>query len=52
MSLCPSSWPMVIPEMGKSVQEAVRNAIESMTGLEVAAVNISVGGIVFPQKEP
>lgn len=41
-----------IPEMGKSVQEAVRNAIESMTGLEVAAVNISVGGIVFPQKEP
>lgn len=41
-----------IPEMGKGVQEAVRNAIESMTGLEVAAVNISVGGIVFPQKEP
>jgi len=40
-----------IPEMGKAVQEAVKNAIESMTGLEVAAVNVSVGGIVFPQKE-
>ncbi len=40
-----------IPEMGRAVQEAVKNAIESMTGLEVAAVNVSVGGIVFPQKE-
>ena len=34
-----------------AVQEAVKNAIESMSGLEVAAVNISVGGIVFPPKE-
>ena len=41
-----------IPEVGKAVQEAVKNAIESMSGLEVAAVNISVGGIVFPPKEP
>jgi len=40
-----------IPEMGKAVQEAVKNAVESMTGLEVAAVNVSVSGIVFPQKE-
>ena len=40
-----------IPEMGRAVQEAVKNAIESMSGLEVAAVNVSVGGIVFPQKE-
>ena len=40
-----------IPEMGKALQEAVKNAIESMSGLEVAAVNLSVGGIVFPQKE-
>ena len=40
-----------IPEMGKNVQEAVKNAIESMTGLEVAAVNVSIGGIVFSQKE-
>ena len=40
-----------IPEMGRAVQEAVKNAIESMSGLEVAAVNVSVGGIVFPPKE-
>ena len=40
-----------IPEVGKAVQEAVKTAIESMTGLEVAAVNVSVSGIVFPQPE-
>ena len=45
------SYGHTIPEMGRAVQEAVKNAIESMTGLEVAAVNISVGGIVFPPKE-
>ena len=45
------SYGHTIPEMGRAVQESVKNAIESMTGLEVAAVNISVGGIVFPQKE-
>ena len=40
-----------IPEMGKAVQEAVKNAIESMSGLAVSAVNVSVVGIVFPAKE-
>ena len=40
-----------ITEMGRAVQEAVKTAIESMSGLEVSAVNISVGGIVFPPKE-
>ena len=40
-----------IPEMGKAVQEGVKNAIESMTGLEVASVNVNVGGITFPTKE-
>ena len=40
-----------IPETGKAVQEAVKNAVESMTGLEVAAVNVAVSGIMFPQKE-
>ena len=39
-----------IPEMGKAIQEAVKVAIESMTGLEVAAVNVSVGGITFPER--
>ena len=40
-----------IPEMGKAVQEAVKNAIESMSGLEVSAVNVNVIGITFPPKE-
>ena len=39
-----------IPEMGKAVQDAVKLAVESMTGLEVYAVNVSVGGITFPPK--
>ena len=34
-----------IPEVGKAVQEAVKNAVESMTGMEVAAVNVNVAGI-------
>lgn len=34
-----------IPEVGKAVQEAVKNAVESMTGLEVSAVNVNVAGI-------
>ena len=38
-----------IPEMGKAIQEAVKVAIESMTGLDVAAVNVNVGGITFPE---
>ena len=37
-----------IPEVGKAVQDAVKNAVESMTGLEIAAVNVNVGGITFP----
>ena len=40
-----------IPEMGKAVQEGVKNAIESMTGLEVASVNVNGGGSTFPTKE-
>ena len=34
-----------IPEVGKAVQEAVKNAVESMTGLEVSAVNVNVAGL-------
>ena len=41
-----------IPEVGKAVQEAVKNAVESMTGLEVSAVNVNVAGISLqPPKE-
>ena len=39
-----------IPEVGKAVQDNVKNAVESMTGLEVAAVNVAVSGIAFEKK--
>ena len=39
-----------IPETGKAIQEGVKTAIESMTGLEVASVQVNVAGVVFPEK--
>ena len=44
------SYGNTIPEVGKAVQDSVKNAVESMTGLEIAAVNVNVGGITFPVK--
>ena len=40
-----------IPEVGKAVQENVKTTVESVTGLEIAAVNVSVAGVVFPPKQ-
>ena len=40
-----------IPEVGKAVQENVKSTMESVTGLEIAAVNVAVAGIVFPPKQ-
>lgn len=40
-----------IPEVGKAVQDNIKNAMESMTGLDVASVNVSVAGVVFPPKQ-
>ena len=37
-----------IPEVTRKVQEKVKNAVENMTGLEVADVNIKVGGVDMP----
>ncbi len=45
------AYGATIPEMAKTVQEGVKAAIESMTGLEVASVNVSVAGIAFPPKK-
>jgi len=42
------TYGSTIPDIGKAVQEGVRTSIESMTGLEVAQVNVNVGGILFP----
>ena len=33
-----------------AIQDNVKSAVESMTGLEVSAVNVNVGGITFPPK--
>lgn len=39
-----------IPETGRAVQENIKNAVESMTGLEMAEVAVSVTGISFEKK--
>ena len=44
------AYGCIIPEVGKAVQDNVKNAIESMTGLEVAEVCVSVAGIAFEKK--
>lgn len=41
----------VIPSIAKSVQESVGNAVESMAGLTVGAVNVHVTGIQFEKEE-
>lgn len=40
-----------IMDVAKTVQDAVSTNIESMSGLSVQAVNITVGGVTF-EKEP
>lgn len=40
-----------IPDVALTVQEKVKNAIESMTGLSVVEVNVHVQGVGFPDTE-
>ena len=40
-----------IPDICKEAQQAVKNAVETMTCLTVTEVNLYVQGIVFPQPE-
>ena len=40
-----------IPDVALNVQEKVKNAIESMTGLSVVEVNVYVQGVGFPETE-
>ncbi len=40
-----------VPEVATAVQENVKKAIESMTGLEVVEINVQIHGIHFPQTE-
>ena len=36
-----------IPEVAEKIQNAVSSAVEAMTGCEVKAVNVHVGGVSF-----
>ena len=40
-----------IPDVAWAAQNAVKSAVETMTGLDVIAVNINVQGITFDKKE-
>ncbi len=40
-----------VPDVAIRVQENVKRAIETMTGLEVVEVNVHVQGISFPESE-
>lgn len=40
-----------IPDIAWAAQNAVKSAVENMTGLEVVAVNINVQGITFNKDE-
>lgn len=40
-----------IPDIAYAAQNSVKTAVETMTGLEVTAVNINVQGITFDKKE-
>ena len=40
-----------IPDVAWAAQTAVKNSVETMTGLEVAAVNINVQGIIFEKED-
>lgn len=39
-----------VPDVARSVQDAVMSAVENTSGLSVSAVNVTVTGVVFPQK--
>ena len=41
-----------IPETSEKVQNAVKEAVQNMTGITVSRVNICVAGIEFEEREP
>ena len=40
-----------LPEIAKKVQQSVVSAIESMTGLSVASVNVHITSVAFPKTD-
>lgn len=45
------TYGVKIPDVAWAAQNAVKTAVETMTGLEVSAVNINVQGITFDKKD-
>lgn len=45
------NYGVKIPEVCKNVQENVMNTVETITGLNVSAVNVYVQNIVLPKNE-
>ncbi len=43
-------YGFTIPQVACAIQEGVKNAIEAMSGLPVAKVDVTISGILFPQK--
>ncbi len=41
-----------IPEVAETLQKAVKDAVQNMTGITVSKVNVHIAGIVFPQTAP
>ncbi len=44
-------WNYPVIEVAKTVQECVRNAVESMTGIRVDLVNVNVCGVAVPKQK-
>ena len=43
---------VVLPDVAENVQNSIKKAVENMTGLQVAAVNVHIQGVLFPQSTP
>lgn len=48
---CIVDFGVRIPEVASEIQENVKKAIESMTGLVVVEVNVHIQGVAFPNPE-
>ena len=49
---CIVEYGVSIPKVAADVQNKVKSAVESMTGLATAAINIHVQGVTFPGGAP
>ncbi|MGM9564758.1 Asp23/Gls24 family envelope stress response protein [Evtepia sp.] len=45
------NYGSIIPEVAKKVQEAIIANVEATSGMQVAAVNVRVGGVTFDKSE-